>query len=62
MRDNVLTRAARWRVGDHVALRLRPWADVSSKLEGIKQETFDDETLIEATPCWGEDPGAAPAK
>ena len=62
MRDNVLTRAARWRVGDRVALRLRSWADVSPKLAGIKRDEFDDESLIEATPCWGEEPDAVNPK
>jgi alginate O-acetyltransferase complex protein AlgJ len=54
MRDNVLTPAARLRPGDRVALRLRPWADVSDKYEKINRSEIDDPAVQLEEPCWGE--------
>jgi alginate O-acetyltransferase complex protein AlgJ len=56
MRDNVLTAAARFRVGDRVTLRLRPWADVSDRYEKINRSEIDDPSIQLEEPCWGEIP------
>ena len=53
MRDNVLTPAARFRPGDRVTLRLRPWADVSDKYEKINRSEIDDPAVELEEPCWG---------
>lgn len=54
MRDNILTAAARLRPGDHVTLRLRPWADVSEQFEKINRSEIDDPAIQLEEPCWGE--------
>ncbi|MCE9611439.1 MAG: hypothetical protein K8R23_14680 [Chthoniobacter sp.] len=54
MRDNVATAAARYRPGDAVRLRLRPWADVASKYEAINRSELDGEVALLADPAWGE--------
>ena len=54
MRDNVLTPAARFRPGDRVTLRLRPWADVSDKYEKINRSEIDDPAVQLEEPAWGE--------
>lgn len=54
MRGNVLTAAARLRPGDHVKLRLRPWADVSDRYEKINRSEIDDPAIQLEEPCWGE--------
>jgi alginate O-acetyltransferase complex protein AlgJ len=54
MRDNVLTPAARFRPGDRVTLRLRPWADVGDKYEKINRSEIDDPAVQLEEPCWGE--------
>lgn len=54
MRDNVLTAAARFRPGDRVTLRLRPWADVSDQYEKINRSEIDDPAVQLEEPCWGE--------
>ena len=54
MRDNVLTPAARFRPGDRVNLRLRPWADVADKYEKINRSEIDDPAVQLEEPCWGE--------
>ena len=54
MRDNVLTTAARFRPGDRVTLRLRPWADVADKYEKINRSEIDDPAVQLEEPCWGE--------
>ena len=55
MRDNVWTPAARYRPGQRVTLRLRPWADVSDALEAINRGELDDEEVAFQEPCWGEE-------
>ena len=54
MRDNVWTSAARLRVGDRVAVRLRAWADVSDQYEKINRGEIDDAALQLEEPVWGE--------
>lgn len=54
MRDNVQTSAARWRPGDTVQLRLKPWAAVAPQYEKINRSELDDEALQLADPAWGE--------
>jgi alginate O-acetyltransferase complex protein AlgJ len=56
MRDNVLTPAARFRPGDRVTLRLRPWTDVSDRYEKINRSEIDDPSIQLEEPCWGETP------
>jgi len=54
MRDNILTSAARLRPGDHVTLRLRPWADVADRYEKINRSEIDDPVVQLEEPAWGE--------
>jgi alginate O-acetyltransferase complex protein AlgJ len=54
MRDNVATAASRYRPGDAVRLRLRPWADVAEKYEAINRSELEDEELLLAEPAWGQ--------
>jgi alginate O-acetyltransferase complex protein AlgJ len=54
MRSNVLTPAARYRPGDQVAVRLRPWSDVEGKYEAINRSDLEDEAVHLQEPCWGE--------
>jgi alginate O-acetyltransferase complex protein AlgJ len=54
MRDNVLTAAARFRPGDRVTLRLRPWTDVSDQYEKTNRSEIDDPAIQLEEPCWGE--------
>jgi alginate O-acetyltransferase complex protein AlgJ len=54
MRDNVLTPAARFRPGERVTLRLRPWADVADKYEKTNRSEIDDPAVQLEEPCWGE--------
>lgn len=54
MRDNTLTAAARFRPGDRVTLRLRPWTDVSDQYEKINRSELDDPAVQLEEPCWGE--------
>lgn len=55
MRDNKWTRAARYRPGKTVTLRLRSWYDVADKLDAIKRSELADEDLRLEDPCWGEE-------
>ncbi|MDQ6623385.1 MAG: hypothetical protein M3Y86_07870 [Verrucomicrobiota bacterium] len=54
MQDNRWTPAARLRVGDHITVRLRAWADVASKYEQINRSELDDPALQLEEPAWGE--------
>jgi hypothetical protein len=54
MRDNIQTPAASWRPGDHVSLRLRPWADLDGLYEAINRSELEAEELLFAEPAWGE--------
>jgi SGNH hydrolase-like domain, acetyltransferase AlgX len=54
MRDNALTQAARFRPGDRVTLRLRPWSDVSDRHEKTNRSEIDDPAVQLEEPCWGE--------
>jgi len=55
MRDNVWTRAARYRPGERITVRLRPWAEVSETLDAINRAELDNDDLLLADPCWGEE-------
>jgi alginate O-acetyltransferase complex protein AlgJ len=55
MRNNTLTAAARYGADQKITLRLRPWSDVSGKLESINRRDLDDEQLNLQEPCWGEE-------
>jgi alginate O-acetyltransferase complex protein AlgJ len=54
MRDNVLTPTGRFRPGDRVTLRLRPWTAVSDQYEKINRSEIDDPAVQLEEPCWGE--------
>jgi alginate O-acetyltransferase complex protein AlgJ len=54
MRDNILTSAARFRPGDRVTLRLRPWTDVADRYEKINRSEIDDPSVQLEEPSWGE--------
>lgn len=54
MRDNVWTSAASLRPGQKVKLKLKPWSDVSDKLERINRSELSDEKLQLEEPSWGE--------
>ena len=54
MRDNAWTDAARYRAGDAVRLRVRPWSDVAGELDGINRGEVDDPSVRLAEPWWGE--------
>ena len=53
MRDNVATPASRYRPGDAVRLRLRPWDEVTDKYEAINRSELDDDEILLAKPAWG---------
>ena len=55
MRNNVLTHAAGYRPDQKVELKLRPWSDVSNKLDAVNRQELDDEELNLQEPCWGEE-------
>lgn len=55
MRDNVWTSAARFRPGQQIELRLRPWSDVSAQYEKFNRTELDDTTLQLEEPVWGEE-------
>ena len=55
MRDNVLMPAARYSPEQRVTLRLRPWSDVSSKLDAINRAELNDDELNLSEPLWGEE-------
>ena len=54
MRGNVATPAARWRPGDTVKLRLRPWADLAGQYEAINRSELEAEELLFAELAWAE--------
>jgi alginate O-acetyltransferase complex protein AlgJ len=56
MHDNTLTAVARFRPGDRVTLRLRPWTDVTDQFENINRSEIDDPSIQLEEPCWGEVP------
>lgn len=55
MRDNVWSSAARFRPGERVKLRLRPWSDVSAQYEKFNRTELDDPALQLEEPVWGEE-------
>jgi hypothetical protein len=52
MRDQVPTAAAKWRAGEVVELRVRPWGEVSGEYEAINRSELDDEEAMLADPAW----------
>ena len=55
MRSRKLTAGANYRVGQHLRLELRPWADVAGELESITRGELYENNLLFETPCWGEE-------
>ena len=55
MRDGVWTAAARFRAGQRITVRVRAWADVADKYEGINRSELDDPGLAVEDPCWAEE-------
>jgi alginate O-acetyltransferase complex protein AlgJ len=55
MRDNELTRAARYREGEELTLGLKSWNDVGEEYEAINRSDLDDEDLQLQDPNWGEE-------
>ncbi len=58
MRDNVSTAASRYRPGEPVHLRLRPWAEVVQKYGAINRTELEDQDLLLADPAWAENAGS----
>jgi alginate O-acetyltransferase complex protein AlgJ len=54
MRDNVLQEAARFRPGDTISVRLRPWADVADRYDSISRTELGNVEIQFETPTWGE--------
>lgn len=54
MRDHEPTGAARYRAGDAIALRVRPWSDVAGELDGINRGEVAAPAARLAEPWWGE--------
>ena len=55
MRDSSWTPAARFRAGQRITVRVRAWADVADKYEGINRAELDDPDLATEDPCWAEE-------
>jgi hypothetical protein len=55
MRGNVLTPAAHFRPDQRIRLKLRPWADVSAKLDAINRRELDNDEINLQEPFWGEE-------
>ncbi len=56
MRDQLWTKAARFRVGQKIQLRLRNYGEINRlyNVERINSSMLDSESAFE-TPCWGEE-------
>ncbi len=54
MRDNVLQEAARFRAGDTISARLRPWADVADQYDSISRTELGNVEVQFERPTWGE--------
>lgn len=54
MKDNMLSAAAAWRVGDRVKVRLQSWDDVAPEYERFNRSELDDPDLQLEMPAWGE--------
>ncbi|MCK4821097.1 hypothetical protein KA005_35360, partial [bacterium] len=56
MRDQLWTKAARFRVGQKIQLRLRNYGEINHlyHVERINSSMLDSENAFE-TPCWGEE-------
>jgi hypothetical protein len=54
MRDNKLTKAAHYRPGDRLTLRLTAWADVASKYEAVNRSELESGDIQLQEPNWGQ--------
>ena len=56
MRDQLWTKAARFRVGQKIQIRLRNYSEINHlyNVDRINSSMLDSETAFE-TPCWGEE-------
>jgi hypothetical protein len=54
MRESVWTRAAHWRPGDRVKLRLTPWPGAHPEREKFNRSDFDAPELQLALPVWAD--------
>ena len=54
MRNHILQEAARFRAGDRITVRLRPWADVTSQYDGINRTELENPDVQFEVPAWGE--------
>lgn len=57
MRDNQAMPAARYRPGETIRLRVRPWNDVAAKYETINRSGLSDDDLLLVDPAWAADAG-----
>lgn len=55
MRDHVASPAARYRPGDRVQLKIRPWSEVADRYDTVKRGELDDERLLFAELNWAEE-------
>jgi len=53
MVDNVHTKAAAYRPGQKLSLRLKSWYDVEDEYGSINRSELEDEMLQFEDPCWG---------
>jgi hypothetical protein len=54
MRNHVLQKAARFRAGDRITVRLRRWADVASRYDAVNRTELENEDVQFEEPTWGE--------
>jgi alginate O-acetyltransferase complex protein AlgJ len=54
MRNRIWTDAARWRPGDRVSIKARPWSELEPSLGKINQSTLEDPALLAVEPLWGD--------
>lgn len=54
MRNRIWTDAARWRPGDRVSLKVRPWFELEPSLGKTNQSTLDDPALLAVDPLWAD--------
>jgi hypothetical protein len=55
MKDNKLTNAVNYQTGQKITVRLHNWNDVSDIYGSLNRSEIDDENLMIADPCWGEE-------
>ena len=57
MRDRRWSRAARYRSGQQLTIRLRRWEEVADQYGGLNRGDLSGDDLLLAEPCWGEEAG-----